>query len=46
VLECAEAADCEAILTGDLDLLRLRSYGNIRIVTVREFLDREIETGG
>jgi putative PIN family toxin of toxin-antitoxin system len=46
VLECAEAAGCEAIITGDLDLLRLRSYGNIRIMTVREFLDRGERTGG
>ncbi len=40
VLECAEAAGCEFIITGDLDLLRLGRYGNIRIVTVRSFLDQ------
>ena len=40
VLECAEAAGCEAIITGDLDLLRLGKYGEIRIVTVRAFLDQ------
>jgi putative PIN family toxin of toxin-antitoxin system len=46
VLECAEAAGCEAIITGDLDLLRLGKYGQIKIMTVREFLERgERETG-
>jgi uncharacterized protein len=40
VLECAQAAGCEAIVTGDLDLLRLQEYEGIRIMTVREFLDR------
>ena len=40
ILECAEAAGCEYIVTGDLDLLRLGEYGEIRIVTVRAFLDQ------
>jgi uncharacterized protein len=40
VLECAEAAGCEYIITGDLDLLRLGEYGGIRIVTVRSFFDQ------
>jgi uncharacterized protein len=40
VLECAEAAGCDYIVTGDLDLLRLGKYGEIRIVTVRSFLDQ------
>ena len=40
VLECAEAARCEYIITGDLVLLRLGKYGEIRIVTVRSFLDQ------
>ena len=34
VLECAEAAGCDYIITGDLDLLRLGTYGAIRIITV------------
>jgi putative PIN family toxin of toxin-antitoxin system len=46
VLECAEAAGCQAIVTGDLDLLRLREYEGIRITTVREFLDRAEESSG
>jgi len=40
VLECAEAAECDYIITGDLDLLRLGEYGGIRILTVRSFLDQ------
>ena len=40
VLECAEAAGCEYIITGDLDLLRLRRYGEIQIATVRAFFDQ------
>jgi len=40
VLECAEAAGCGYIITGDLDLLRLGKYGEIQIVTVRSFLDQ------
>ncbi len=43
VLECAEAAGCEYIVTGDLDLLRLGLYGKIRIVTARSFLERPSE---
>jgi len=39
VLECAEGAGCECIITGDLDLLRLRKYGEIQIMTVRTFLE-------
>jgi putative PIN family toxin of toxin-antitoxin system len=40
VLECAEAAGCKYIITGDLDLLRLGTYGEVQIVTVRSFLDQ------
>lgn len=40
VLECAEAAGCEYIITGDLDLLRLGKYGEIQIMTVRTFFDQ------
>jgi putative PIN family toxin of toxin-antitoxin system len=40
ILECAEAAGCEYIITGDLDLLRLGKYGEIQIMTVRSFLEQ------
>jgi uncharacterized protein len=38
VLECAVAANSRYIVTGDNDLLRLGSYGGIRIVRVADFL--------
>jgi uncharacterized protein len=43
VLECAEAAGCEYIITGDLDLLRLGMYREIRVVTVRSFLEPRLK---
>lgn len=38
VLEAATEGKCEYIITGDMDLLSLNSYRNIRIVTPDEFL--------
>ena len=38
VLECAETARSEFIVTGDQDLLRLNAYSTTRIVDVAEFL--------
>lgn len=38
VLEAAVEGDCEFIITGDQDLLELRKYKNIKIVTPAEFL--------
>jgi uncharacterized protein len=39
VLECAVSAGSDYIVTGDKDLLRLRQYAGIRIVSVSDFLD-------
>lgn len=39
VLAAAVAAGADRIVTGDDDLLSLGSYGPVRIVTVRAFLD-------
>ena len=39
VLECAVSAGSDYIVTGDKDLLRLKQFNGIRIVTVAEFLD-------
>ncbi|MEK6617601.1 MAG: putative toxin-antitoxin system toxin component, PIN family [Nitrospirota bacterium] len=40
VLECAVAADAEYLVTGDKKHLQpLKTYGSIRIVSPREFLD-------
>ena len=39
VLECAVSAGSDCIVTGDKDLLRLRRYDSIRILSVSDFLD-------
>lgn len=39
IVECAVNADADLIVTGDKDLLVLESYGEIRIVTGRQYLD-------
>jgi putative PIN family toxin of toxin-antitoxin system len=38
ILECAIAADADAIVTGDGHLLKLSKYEDISILTPREFL--------
>jgi predicted nucleic acid-binding protein len=38
ILECAELAGAQFIVTGDKDLLALHPYRGIRIVTPAEFL--------
>jgi uncharacterized protein len=40
IVECAVAAKAEAIITGDKDLLRLREFQSIKMVRVRDFLER------
>ena len=37
-LACAADGTCECIVSGDKDLLSLKTYGDIKIVTVAEFL--------
>ena len=39
ILECAVAAGSDYLVTGDKDLLRLKSYDSIRILSVSDFLD-------
>jgi len=41
ILECALAAQADAIVTGDHHLLRLKRFRGVRITTPREFLDAE-----
>lgn len=41
ILECAVSAGSDFIVTGDKDLLRLKRYDGIRILTVSDFLDVE-----
>ncbi len=39
ILECAVAADADCIVSGDSDLLEIKDYAGIQILTVAEFLD-------
>lgn len=38
ILECAQKADADVIITGDRHLLRLKKFAGIRILTISEFL--------
>lgn len=38
LLECAQTADADYIVTGDDDLLRLKQFGTARIITPAEFV--------
>jgi uncharacterized protein len=40
IVEAAVAGQCEAIISGDKDLLRMGSYNEIKMVRVRDFLPR------
>ena len=40
ILECAELGGADLIVTGDKDLLALGSFGAIKILTPRQYLDR------
>ncbi len=39
VLECGLAGRVDAIVTGDKQMLKLGSYGDFRIITIRQFLE-------
>ncbi|MCL2183670.1 MAG: putative toxin-antitoxin system toxin component, PIN family [Chitinispirillia bacterium] len=39
ILECALAAKADCIITGDKDLLVLKAYNGIKIMTAKEYLD-------
>jgi len=39
ILECAVEGECDYLVTGDSDLLSLREYHGVRIVSPRDFLD-------
>ena len=38
ILECAVEAKSDFIVSSDKDLLRLGNYGNVRMVTAKEFM--------
>lgn len=40
VLECAVKSRAEIILSGDNDLLSVKTYSGIQVLTARQFLDR------
>jgi putative PIN family toxin of toxin-antitoxin system len=40
IVEAAVAGKCEAVVTGDKDLLRLNEYAGIKMVRVRDFIER------
>ena len=39
ILECAAAADADIIVTGDRAMLNLKAYGQIRFLSLRQWLD-------
>jgi uncharacterized protein len=41
VLECAIAGRADAIVTGDKTLLELKEYRGVRILALREYLERD-----
>jgi putative PIN family toxin of toxin-antitoxin system len=41
VLECAEAGHADYIVTGDKEMLRLKHYRGIRLISLRDYLARE-----
>jgi putative PIN family toxin of toxin-antitoxin system len=40
ILECALAGRAEAIVTGDHALVALREYKSVRLITLRDFLEK------
>jgi uncharacterized protein len=40
VFECAVKADAEIILSGDNDLLSVKTYRGVEVLTARQYLDR------
>ncbi len=39
ILECAEAGEADCIVTGDKTMLKLGAYENVRIISLRQYLD-------
>lgn len=46
ILECAVSAGADYIVTGDKDLLRLKQYDGIHILSVSDFLSAATELTG
>jgi hypothetical protein len=45
ILECALAADVDFIISGDVHLLSLEKLGRIKIVSARDLLEADYDTG-
>jgi putative PIN family toxin of toxin-antitoxin system len=45
IIECADAAKSDFIVSEDKDLLRLGQFGNARIVSIREFVRLALTPG-
>ena len=41
ILECAVSGKADAIVTGDKEMLSLREYQGIRIITLKEYIEKE-----
>jgi putative PIN family toxin of toxin-antitoxin system len=41
ILDCAVAGRADAIVTGDKALLALQAFGEVRIISLREYLDEQ-----
>lgn len=39
ILECASFGKADVIVTGDKEMLRLREYDRVKIVSLREYID-------
>jgi len=39
VLECAAAGNAGLIVTGDKEMLRLRQYKEVRIISLKDYLE-------
>ena len=41
ILECARTGKAQAIVTGDKGMLRLHNFRNVRIISLRQYVERE-----
>jgi putative PIN family toxin of toxin-antitoxin system len=41
ILECAVSGNAEVIVTGDKELLRLRGYKRTKIISLKEYLEKQ-----
>lgn len=39
ILECALAGDADVVVTGDKEMLRLKEYEGVKIITLKEYLE-------